>query len=147
MNQIEQIEQRFGFKYPELYKRLYDDGMLDWGEYGPNWHATYWEKLKRNPPLLLFGDDIELLEFNQIVEKIEELKDPEDYRATKPEFQFVPFAMTGGGDLYVFQFDKQCGENVPVTLVPHDNESASIFEYIGQKPARFYFSETIRMCC
>ncbi|PZM65457.1 SMI1/KNR4 family protein [Paenibacillus dendritiformis] len=126
MNQIEQIEQRFGVKYPELYKRLYDDGMLDWGEYGPNWHATYWEKFKSNPPLLLFGDDIELLELNQIVEKIEELKDPEDYRATKPEFQFVPFAMTGGGDLYVFQFDQQCGENVPVTLVPHDSESASI---------------------
>ncbi|WII38450.1 hypothetical protein [Paenibacillus thiaminolyticus] len=102
MNQIEQIEQRFGVKYPDLYKRLYDDGMLDWGEYGPNWHATYWEKFKSNPPLLLFGDDIELLELNQIVEKMEELKDPEDY------------------------FDQQCGENVPVTLVPHDSESASI---------------------
>lgn len=35
MNQIEQIEQRFGVKYPELYKRLYDDGMLDWENMDP----------------------------------------------------------------------------------------------------------------
>lgn len=34
--------------------------------------------------------------------------------------------MTGGGDLYVFQFDKQCGENIPITLVPHDWEEETI---------------------
>ena len=55
MNQLEQIEQQYGFKYPELYHKLYNDKMLDWGEFGPNWHATYWEKFKINPPLLLFG--------------------------------------------------------------------------------------------
>ena len=65
MNQLEQIEQRYGFKYPELYHRLHNDGMLDWGEFGSNWHATYWEKFKSNPPLLLFGDDIELLDLNR----------------------------------------------------------------------------------
>ena len=126
MNKLEQIEQQFNFKYPELYKKLYENGMLDWGERGQNWYATYWEKFKVNPPLLLFGNDIELLEYNQIVEEIEAFKDPEDYRKTKPEFQFVPFAMTGGGDLYVFQFDKQLGDDVPITLVPHDCEEATI---------------------
>ena len=126
MKQLEQIEQQFNFRYPELYKKLYNDGMLDWGEFGPNWHATYWEKFKNNPPLLLFGNDIELLEYNRITEEIEAFKDPEDYRATKPEFQFVPFAQTGGGDLYVFQLDKQRGDNVPITLVPHDCEKATV---------------------
>ena len=44
----------------------------------------------------------------------------------KPEFQFVPFAMTGGHDLYTFQFDKQCRDNIPITLVPHDSYEATI---------------------
>jgi len=37
---------------------------------GQNWYATYWEKLKNNPPLLLFGDDIELLEFIEQQKKL-----------------------------------------------------------------------------
>lgn len=126
MNQLEQIEQKFNFKYPELYKQLHVDGMLNWGEFGPNWHAVYWNKLKNNPPLLLFGDDFELLDFNRVIEEIEAFKDPEDYRATKPEFQFIPFGQTGGGDLYVFQFDKQSGDNIPVTLVSHDSDEAIV---------------------
>ena len=126
MTQLEQIEQQFNFKYPELYKKLYNEGMLDWGEFGKNWYATYWEKFKNNPPLLLFGNDFELLEFKRITEEIKAFKDPEDYRAAKPEFQFVPFAMTGGGDLYVFQFDKQNANDVPITLVPHDWNEATV---------------------
>ena len=128
MNQLEKIEQQFGFKYPELYKCLYNDGMLDWKyeEAGPDWHSTYWEKFKANPPLLLLANGIEMLLFPNIIEEIEAFQDPEDYRAIKPEFQFVPFLANGGGDLYVFQFDKQCGEDVPITFVPHDDESATI---------------------
>lgn len=126
MNKLEEFEQQYKFSYPELYKKLFKDGMLDWGETGPNWRATYWEKFKNNPPLLLFGNDIELLDYNRIIEETEAFKDPEDYRATKPEFLFIPFAMTGGGDLYVFQFDKQYDGNIPITLVPHDWNEATI---------------------
>jgi len=123
MDKLEQIEQQFNFIYPELYKKLYEDGMLDWGEFGKNWHAIYWEKLKINPPLLLFYDDFEIMDFNHIVEEIEAFKDPDDFRQTKPEFNFVPFAQTGAGDLYVFQFDKTYDKNVPVSLVYHDYET------------------------
>jgi hypothetical protein len=130
MKQLEQIEQQFNFKYPDLYKKLYDDGMLDCGEYSPNWHSIYWEKFKTNPPFLFFGHDIELLDFTkltaQVVEKIKAFKDPNDYLKSKPEFQFVPFAMTGAGDLYVFQFDKAEGGNVPITLTYHDENNAVV---------------------
>ena len=132
MNQLEQIEQWHGFKYPELYHRLYNDGMLDWGEFGPNWHATYWEKFKINPPLLLLGNDIELLDLNRrdngtsIIENIGDFESPDCYLQIKPEFKFIPFAKTGGGDFYVFQFDKQNGDDVPVTLVPHDYMLAEV---------------------
>jgi len=132
MNQLEKIEQRFGFIYPELYKRLYENGMLDWGEFGPDWYATNWGKLKSDPPLLLFSLDIELLSLNEggsgmsVIERTEELRDPNSCLAAAPRFQFVPFAATGGGDVYAFQFDKQNGEDVPVTFVPHDEDNATV---------------------
>lgn len=125
MNQLEQIEKKFDFKYPDLYIKLFKDGMLDWGTFGSNWHATYWEKFKVNPPLLLFAD-IEIPDFDRIVEQIEELTDPTDYREIKPEFQFIPFANFNGCDLYVFQFDRQEGKDVPVTFLPHDFIMATI---------------------
>ena len=30
--ELEQLEQQFNFKYPELYKKLGENGMLDWAE-------------------------------------------------------------------------------------------------------------------
>ena len=126
MNPLEQIEQRFGFKYPELYKRLYNDGMLDWGKYSSKWHATYWEDFKSNPPLLLFGDDIELFTLDRIIEHAETLIDPKHPMYANPEFKFIPFAMTGRGDLYVFQLDKQCDEDIPIVLLPRDCNEAML---------------------
>ena len=126
MNILGEIEQRYKFSYPKLYKQLFEAGMLDWGKSGKDWHATYFEKMKQNPPLLFGANDFELLEFERIIEEIEAFKDPEDYRETKPEFQFIPIAQTGGGDLFVFQLDKADDENIPITLVPHDDESATI---------------------
>ncbi|WP_053912127.1 hypothetical protein [Aneurinibacillus migulanus] len=92
MNELEQIEHKYNFTYPKLYRQLYLDGMLDsGGEYGQDWYEKYYAKLAQNPPMLFFGFDFELLKWNRIVEEIEAFKDPDDYRQTKPEFQFVPF--------------------------------------------------------
>ena len=127
MNELEQIEQKYNFTYPKLYRQLYLDGMLDsGGEYGQDWNAKYYAKLAENPPMLFFGFDFELLKWDSIVEEIEAFKDPNDYRQTKPEFQFVPFGRQKNGDLYVFQFDRQNGKDVPVTLVYHDDITAVV---------------------
>ena len=126
MSQLDQIEKKYDFVYPKLYRKLYDDGMFNWGKFGPNWYATYWEKHKLDPPLLFFDPEYEPIELNQVIEEIETMKDPEDYRGIPSEYKLIPFAMTGGGDLYAFQFDKQCGENVPITLVHHDGGIPSL---------------------
>jgi hypothetical protein len=127
MNELEQIEQQFNFKYPELYKKLYDDGMLNsGGAYGQDWYGKYYAKLAENPPMLFFGFDFELLKWDRIVEEIKAFKDPNDYRQIKPEFQFVPFGRQKSSDLYVFQFDKQNGADVPITLLYHDDTEAII---------------------
>ena len=36
MQILEQLEEKYGFAYPELYKWLYADGMLDWGQRSPD---------------------------------------------------------------------------------------------------------------
>ncbi|MDU1890992.1 MAG: SMI1/KNR4 family protein [Dysgonomonas sp.] len=126
MNELEIIEKRFNFKYPNLYKKLYEDGMLDTGgDYGPDWSKTYYAKFEKEPTLLFFND-FELLKFDRIIEEIEAFKNPEDYRKTKPEHQFIPFAQNRAGDLFVFQMDAKKGKDIPITFLWHDSETGII---------------------
>ena len=46
MNTLEDLEKEFNFTYPELYKQLYADKMLDWGSDGNGWYANVFPKLK-----------------------------------------------------------------------------------------------------
>lgn len=126
INFLEEVEQQFHFTYPQIYKQLCIDGMLDWGEFGPNWRETYWEKFKANPPLLLFGYDIELIPLENIKEYTEEMKHEEDFWYLNPKFEFIPFAKSSGGDMYVFQLDKQVGEDVPIISVSHEDTTATV---------------------
>lgn len=127
MNSLTEIEQKYNFQYPEIYRQLSENNMLDWGEAGPDWYLAVFPELKKNPPLLLFGNDIEIWNNDQLVKaSIEEMSDEEDYRNIHSANRFVPFAKNGAGDLYAFQFDLQNGEDIPVTFIPHDDEEAEI---------------------
>ncbi|MDR2425465.1 MAG: SMI1/KNR4 family protein [Prevotellaceae bacterium] len=127
MNELEQIEQRFNFTYPKLYRQLFLDGMLNTGgEYGPGWYAIYGEQFRENPTLLFFGFDFVLLQWKRIIEEIEAFGDTDNYRQIKSGLQFVPFGQTGSGDLYVFQFDRQNGDDVPVVQMYHDYDMAVV---------------------
>ncbi|GEN66240.1 SMI1/KNR4 family protein [Chryseobacterium rhizosphaerae] len=127
MNMTTELEETYDFQYPEIYKQLAENKMLDWGEAGPDWHLTVFPQLKKNPPLLLFGYDIEIWDDPQLVRAfIEEMSDEEDYRNIHPDYQFVPFAKNGAGDLYAFQFDLQNNGEIPITLIPHDDEEAEV---------------------
>lgn len=50
---LNDIEIKYNFGYPEIYKQLEEDGMLDVGEYGSDWYSTFFPKLKDNPTFLL----------------------------------------------------------------------------------------------
>lgn len=114
------IESKYGFKYPQLYKKLEHDQMLDVGEYGQDWYITVFPKLKENPTLLLHSRDLEVLSVEAIDDVINDLANPEDYRQIKSEFQFIPFAQSGAGDYYCFFLNEQNGKDVPIVLVWHD---------------------------
>ncbi len=123
MNILEKIEKQYGFIYPELYKRLYTDGMLNWPvDYSEEIPAEYIE----NPPFLFFGYDFQFYGFDWVEEMLAGINDPDDYRAIPDTYKFIPIGETSGGDMYAFQFDMQDGENVPVTLLPHDDCEAVV---------------------
>jgi len=123
---LEQIEKKYNIAYPKLYKILDKVEMLSWGEFGSNWFKNEFPKQVIKPPLLLFGNDFELLDNEMIANEIEAFKDPEDYRQTDPKYNFIPFAQNGAGDLYCFQFDKKDGNNIPVVLVWHDSNLVQV---------------------
>lgn len=133
---IQEIEKKYGFNFPLLYKQLDADGMLDVGEYGPNWYAEVYPTLKDNPPLLLHSYDFESLNLKSVAEEIEELRDPEDYRNINPEFKFIPFAKSGGGDHYCFFLNEENNGDVPIVFVWHDSNEVN---YLAKNLQDFIF--------
>ena len=133
---IQEIEKKYGFEFPLLYKQLDADGMLDVGEYGPNWYAEVYPTLKENPPLLLHSYDFESLNLKSVAEEIEELQDPEDYRNINPEFKFIPFAKSGGGDHYCFFLNEENNGDVPIVFVWHDSNEVN---YLAKNLQDFIF--------
>lgn len=122
---LNELEEELNIDYPETYKKLYVNGMLDSGETGIDWLERTFPKLKLNPPLLLFAEDIEIWDPINYRAGIAEIMNREVYDIAS-KYRFVPIGKNGGGDLYVLQYDLQNGENIPVTFFPHDDCMAEV---------------------
>ncbi|MDJ0364636.1 SMI1/KNR4 family protein [Hymenobacter sp. H14-R3] len=119
------IEQQHGFEYPALYKQLDQDGMLDVGQYGPDWATTVLPKLRDNPTLLLFSSDFELLNLAHASEVTADLAAPDDYRQIKPAYKFIAFAQNGAGDYFCLLPTAQQANDIPVIFLWHDANEAT----------------------
>ncbi|MGK5052722.1 SMI1/KNR4 family protein [Janthinobacterium sp. RB2P8] len=133
---LSEIEQQHGVTYPSLYRQLERDGMLDVGEYGPDWYKLVYPTLKNRPTLLLHADDFELLSVKAVAAAMEELADPDDYRQIAPAFQFIPFAQTGAGDHYCFFAASAQDAEMPIVLLWHDQNEA---QYLARNLQDFMF--------
>ena len=99
------IEKQYKFKFPKLFKTLWDDGMLDWmnghsGTFNKNesWASTIYPQIKEKPPLFLHtgGFDFEMLTPDNILNwKFDEMWDIDEHK-------FIPFAKTDEGNVYAF---------------------------------------------
>lgn len=138
---IEDIEKAFDFSYPELYKELCKDNMLDWGLSGNNWYNTVFPKLKQHPPLLLFGKDIEIWDPMKSDGGIREMIQHEVYDINT-KYRMVPFAKNGAGDLYVFQFDMTSNGEVPVSFFSHDCSEAQV---VAKNLQDFIFNQLLEL--
>lgn len=125
MELLQDLAQELKITYPKVYQELYAKGMLDWGTASANWYEETFPNLKKNPPLLLFAEDIEIWEPIEYKAGIAEIRNREVYDISE-KYDFVPFAKNGAGDLFVFQYDLQNVDDVSVTFLPHDDNEALV---------------------
>ena len=121
------FETRHRFAYPPLYLQMAQNGFLDFGQTGAGWFAQEFPKLKACPPLLLYGDDFELIDGSRIAEELDSQHDPDSCWDVREDYLFAPFAQNGAGDLYCFFYDRSAPEaEPPVVLLWHDCDQADI---------------------
>lgn len=97
---IEEIEKELKVHFPEVYRRLYQGGMLDWGVCSQEWARTELRRMRAHPPLLLFAEDFRIIPVREIADRARKQK-------YKPEGTsvFVPFGRNLAGELYGFAFN------------------------------------------
>ncbi|MEA3433559.1 MAG: SMI1/KNR4 family protein [Campylobacterota bacterium] len=129
MTTLENIEAKHYYTFPALYKKLWEDEMLNWMrdfelplEKGKTWAEDVYPTLKENPPVLLNsgGSDFELLTADEILNfEFPELWDTEKHH-------FIPFAKTAEGNIYAFYKNIEIeGEN-PIVLIWDDMDETEI---------------------
>lgn len=127
------IEKKYGFEYPILYKQLYLDGMLD-SIYYLDSEGNVKLKEDRDPILFQYSDDFEVMDMELVDEITEFLRGPEDhYRKIKEKFKFIPFGQTGAGDYWGFLFNENNNEKEDALVVflsydPHITYLAKNFQ-------------------
>ena len=135
------LEQQYNFAYPKLYHQLYADQMLDIGEYSSLWSKEVYPRLKDHPPLFLYSGEFELIPPANIAETIEELNGEDSWFSINPDYLFIPFGQTGGGDYYCFFYDKNNPKpEPPITLLHHDSDEAEI---LADTLEDFFFYEML----
>jgi len=135
------LEQQYNFAYPKLYHQLYANQMLDIGEYSSLWSKEVYPRLKNHPPLFLYSGEFELIPPANIAETIEELNGEDSWFSINPDYLFIPFGQTGGGDYYCFFYDKNNPKPVPpIALLQHDSDEAEI---LADTLEDFFFYEML----
>ena len=135
------LEQQYNFAYPKLYHQLYADQMLDIGEYSSLWSKEVYPHLKNHPPLFLYSGEFELIPPANIAETIEELNGEDSWFSINPDYLFIPFGQTGGGDYYCFFYDKNNPKpEPPIALLHHDSDEAEI---LADTLEDFFFYEML----
>ncbi|EQM78192.1 SMI1/KNR4 family protein [Stenotrophomonas hibiscicola] len=126
MSALSGIEQATGQSFPPLFKQLHAAGRLSWGAPHPEWSEVVFPTLQADPPVLLYAQDYEPLEHDELLEAWQELTAEDHYNPLRPDLQLLPFARTGGGDSYCFWSNAPGFAEPPVVLVWHDDDRADV---------------------
>ena len=139
---IEQLESKYNYSFPELYKRLFEADMLNWMgghqhplDEGKTWAEDIYPTLKENPPLFLHtgGADFELLTPQEVLN----FEFPEDVNLE--EHHFIPIAKTTEGNIYAFYANVEIEGDNPVVLIWDEDET----EYVAKSFEDFIFRKML----
>ncbi|OPH35616.1 SMI1/KNR4 family protein [Moraxella lacunata] len=130
LEQLQGLENKHGFNYPMIYKTLCQNNMLTWGEVNIHWKKEIYPTLKDNPPLSLYINHIEVMDFDDIEHITDMFLNQDDHMAINPNYLFVPFLQDGLGDYYCFWYHHDLPylskDDVPIVLFHHDYDEADI---------------------
>ena len=126
---LEELEKSQGIKFPELFKKIYDTGAMEWMTESDSWIDEHREELENAHGTFMWGVEVdwEPLLFDEIEEEqdyISEINGDERY-ILRDEYAIIPFAHTEGGDIYAFAYkDKEFEE-----IVLYRNDENDIISY------------------
>lgn len=134
---LKSIEEKLNIKYPDLFVEIYDSGAMEWLKHSWEWFNQNRDEVSTNSNSFFYaavGGDCEPILFDEILSYIddflESLEYDEEYKSGEkiinPEYKFIPFGKTGGGDIYFF-FYENCKENPKITLFGHDTAEMDIW--------------------
>lgn len=126
---LEEIENIEGIKFPKLFRDIYRTGAMKWMT-SYEWLKEHREELNATPEAFMYGveADCEPLLFEDIKERIEfidEMNEISGYKI-KEEYAFIPFTITGGGDIYCFVY-KNKTELAHIILYKHDTDDLTSY--------------------
>ncbi|MBN1052470.1 SMI1/KNR4 family protein [Clostridium botulinum] len=121
---LEEIENIEEIKFPKLFRDIYSTGAMKWMT-AYKWLNENREELLNTPAAFMYGveSDCEPLLFEDIQDSkefIDEMNEISGYKI-KEEYTFIPFAITGGGDIYCFIY-KNKTELTHIILYKHDTD-------------------------
>ena len=136
---LEEIETKHHFTFPDFFRKLWDEGMLDYMrdlEDEESWEDTIYPKLRENPPTLLHSGEAGL-----------KLLTPEEMlNFETPPFwdvethHFIPFAKTIEGNYFAFYNNVKVEGEVPVVEIWDEMDDA---EYYAKNFEDFIFRQMV----
>ena len=126
---LEEIEKRYNYTFPPLYRKLWNEDMLNWmrGFESPltddlNWANDVYPTLTERPPLLLHsgGPDFELMTPEQMMT----FEYPQSWDTDT--HHFIPFSRTSEGEYYAFYKNIETSGENPVVLIWDDMNETEI---------------------
>ena len=79
MSTLSDIERATGQSFPPLFKQLHAAGRLSWGAPHPEWSKVVFPTLQADPPVLLYAQEYEPLEHDELREAWQELTAEDHY--------------------------------------------------------------------
>lgn len=140
---LKELEEKYRFAFPNLFRKLWEDGMLDYirrfedglGE-NENWEDTVYPKLRKNPPILLHSGEAGLKIFSP--EEILNFETPPFWDIET--HHFIPFAKTLEGNYFAFYTTVKVEGEAPIVEIWDEMDDA---EYYAKNFEDFIFRQMV----
>ena len=136
---LEEIETKHHFTFPDFFRKLWDNGMLNYMkgvEEGQDWEDTVYPKLRENPPILLHSGEAGLKIFTP--EEMLDFQTPPFWDAQV--HHLIPFAKTLEGNYFAFYDNVKVEGEAPVVEVWDEMDDA---EYYAKNFEDFIFRQMV----